>query len=454
MEASVTTAMDQLMYSTREAIKFGLVSGESQEETTLENQSDYLTRHISSNYQCTAQLINSSGQIISDNTQENYKEILFKGAFAAEKGKAVVNLIYEGKGLHGILAYPIYINGEKIGILNLVKDFTGPYENIRQVINFISALEGVILLCVFGFAFLLISRITKPIMKLTEGVKEVGHGDYSFSIDIKGKDEISMLLREFIHMKEMIKEQINTIKEEKQKVETLVKGRKNFFDNVTHEMKTPLTAISGYAEMLIEGRVKDEEFIKRALQRIYLESERLHSLIIDLIKVSKGLSYTKEELKEINLKILGEEISEDMTIKARKYSVSISTALEPGYIKGQENRIREVIINVLDNGIKYSSEGSTIEVRGSSIGDNYVFIVESMSGVIPRKIYENIFEPFVKCNRFSDSESRGLGLYLSNEIIKDHDGAMEIINGEKVKVIITIPLQKNKETTSYNQWQK
>lgn len=443
METSVLSDLNQLMYSTRESIKYGLTSrNNSAGAMTLEGQGDYITRNISSTFQCSAQLINLGGQIIRDNTPVRFKDLLEKGAMAAEKGKAVVNLNYKGKEFNAILSYPIYIEGERMGTLGLVKDFTSTYENIEQVILFISCLEVVILLCIFLFAYILISRITNPIIKLTEGVKEVGQGDYSFSIAIKGKDEISLLLKEFIQMKEMIKEQIETIKEEKQKVETLVKGRKTFFDNVTHEMKTPLTAISGYAEMLLEERVQDEAFNKRALQRIYLESERLHSLIIDLIKVSKGLSYTKEDMKEINLKPLVEEICQDMRIKAEKYLIEIETTLMPGLIMGQENKLREVVINVIDNGIKYSKKNTIIEVKGERIQNNYVFIVATLSGVIPEPIFKNIFEPFVKCDKFTETESRGLGLYLSNEIIKDHGGFIEIENGEKVIVKIALPLKK------------
>lgn len=443
MEASVTLDLKQLMYTTRQSIKYRLTSDElGVGEGTLENQGSYLTRNISSTFQCTVQLQSYTGQILSDNTKEDFKGVLEKGTLAAKEGNAVVNLRYSGREFYGILSYPIYINGKNFGILNLVKDFTDSYDNIRSIIILITVLEAVIFISILIFAYFLISRITKPIIKLTKGVKEVGHGDYSFSMDIKGEDEISVLLKEFINMKEMIKNQIRTIKEEKEKVENLVKGRKNFFDNVTHEMKTPLTAISGYAEMLLEERVEDEDFNKRALQRIYLESERLHSLIIDLIKVSKGLSYTKEDMKEIQLKALVEEICGDMTIKGRKYGIDILTKVEEGNILGQENRIREVIINIIDNGIKYSREGTTIEVKGKASGDRYLLQVETLSGVIPRSIYENIFEPFVKSDKFTESESRGLGLYLSSEIMKDHGGTIEIINGERVKVQITLPLNK------------
>jgi len=243
-------------------------------------------------------------------------------------------------------------------------------------------------------------------------------------------------------MKEQIKEQIKTIEEEKRKVERLEKSRKDFFDNVTHEMKTPLTAISGYAEMIKDGIATDEEFRKRAIERIYLESERLHGLIIELIEVSKGLSYIREEFKDVNIHKLVEEISEDMSIKAQKYSIKIVDNLENAIISAQSNRIRELIINLIDNGIKYSKPQEVIYIIGKIESNEYVLEVKSMSGVIPKEIYDHIFEPFIKSNKFPESESRGLGLYLCNEIIKDHGGHMEVINDHVVTVKVNIPLNK------------
>ena len=91
-------------------------------------------------------------------------------------------------------------------------------------------------------------------------------------------------------MNSKIQQQITTIKSEKEKVETLENSRKQFFDNVTHEIKTPLTAIIGYAEMIKDNIVDSEEFKQKSIERIYSESRRLNLLVLDLINISKGLS--------------------------------------------------------------------------------------------------------------------------------------------------------------------
>ena len=444
MESTITNSLNHIMYSSREAIKYRLDSDEIMVgEDNLDSQGDYLSRYISANFQCTIEMRGLDGKIITDNTEVFFKETLDKGTLSAEDGAAVINLKYKDKELYGILSYPIFINKEKQGILNVVKDFSDDYKESNKMIFFITLIEGFICVFIYLYTYILTTKITKPIVALTEAVKEVGEGDYSFFIDVNGKDELSILLREFIGMKDKIKDQIETIKEEKEKVETLLKGRKSFFDNVTHEMKTPLTAISGYAEMIMEDMVQDEEFNKRAVERIYLESERLHGLIIDLIKVSKGLSYTKEEVMPIDMKVLIDETCDDMRSKAKKNSLSIINSVESGYIFGQVNRIRELVINIMDNGIKYSRNNGEVRVIGKVQDNEYVFIVESMSGYIPEEVYANIFEPFIKSNKFNEEESRGLGLYICNEIIKEHEGVINVTNGEKVIVETRILLYEN-----------
>ncbi|MEW8956290.1 ATP-binding protein [Clostridium sp.] len=441
MEASIGSSLNEIMYSTREAIKYRLLATDLEyEEDSLVKESNYLNRYISSNFQCTVEIRDTEGKILSENVDESFRNTLDSGNKNAEEGVAVVNLKYEDKKLYGILSYPIFINEDNLGVLSIIKDYSEAYDENNRMMLFITVVEGGILFFIFGLSFFIITKVTKPIITLTEGVKKVGQGDYSFYVDVYGNDEIAILSREFNSMKEKIEEQINTIKEEKQKVEKLEKSRKAFFDNVTHEMKTPLTAISGYAEMINDEMVKDEAFKKRAIERIYLESERLHHLIIKLIEISKGLSYTAEEFKEISIDQIIDEISEDMSIKAQKYSIKIINNLESGIVSVQCNRIRELIINLIDNGIKYSKPQESLYINGKIEGKKYILEVKSMSGIIPKEIYDHIFEPFIKSKKFSESESRGLGLYLCSEIIKDHGGSIDIINGEKVTVKVNIPL--------------
>ncbi|MPN62228.1 Alginate biosynthesis sensor protein KinB [bioreactor metagenome] len=146
----------------------------------------------------------------------------------------------------------------------------------------------------------------------------------------------------------------------------------------------------------------------------------------------------KEEVKEVDMKKLITQSCNDMSIKANKYSLTIVQNINHGVIRAQEDRIRQVMINLIDNAIKYSVNGKEIYVNSYWDQDKYYVEVINHSNPIPEEIFNNIFEPFVKLNEVNNKESRGLGLYLCNEIVKEHGGEIIIENDELVKVRVTL----------------
>ena len=249
-------------------------------------------------------------------------------------------------------------------------------------------------------------------------------------------------------MNSKIQQQITTIKSEKEKVETLENSRKQFFDNVTHEIKTPLTAIIGYAEMIKDNIVDSEEFKQKSIERIYSESRRLNLLVLDLINISKGLSAVNENKVNIDVSNVLNQICDDMQIKANKYGININRNINDGFIYGRVNKIRELIINILDNAIKYLRNSNEIYIK-SEVKENYYNIqVINSAEIIPEEVYKSIFEPFIRNNNYKDEDSRGLGLYLCSEIVKDHDGEISIDNGEQIIVNIKLPCFRNNFQTT------
>lgn len=439
MESSINNSLKQVMSSTHEYIKYKLLTSSSRDkEEALVEEGSYIVKYISLNYQCSLDIKNMKDEFVVENLNEEFKKVVGPSNEMAMEGKAIVNLKYKDSGINAILTYPLYINDNYIGIINIVKNYDLEYKTYKSTMNFINIIEGGIFAVIFIFLFLMTTKITKPIAKLTDAIKKFGDGNYAISINDQGKDEVAILAREFISMRDKIKEQIETIENEKDKVYKLEKGRREFFNSVTHELKTPLTAISGYAELLLTGMVEDKDFDKRGIERIYSESERLHNLVLELIEVSKGLYVVEEEVKEVNIKKLIMQSCNDMNIKASKYSLKLVQNLSEGSIKAQEDRIRQVMINVLDNAIKYTNGGKEIYVNSYVLGNKYFIEIINSSNPIPEETFNNIFEPFVKFSGVDNKDSRGLGLYLCNEIIKEHGGEIVIENGALVKVTIML----------------
>ncbi|ENK1243720.1 HAMP domain-containing histidine kinase [Clostridium sporogenes] len=438
MENSINNFLKQVMNSTHEYVKYTVVTNSTKDKKeALVEEGNYIIKHISLNYDCKCDIRDTNYELIEGNIPEEFRSITQKSKNTVMDGKAVVDLKYKNSGVDAILTYPIYIDNKYMGIISIVKNYDSSYRNYKNTINIINIIELGTFIIIFIFLYLRTNKITEPITELTDAIKKLGYGDYNIYIDEHGKDEVAILSKEFINMRDKIKEQIETIESEKRKVYKLEKGRREFFNSVTHELKTPLTAISGYAELLLTGMVQDEDFNKRAIERIYSESDRLHKLVLELIDVSKGMYVIKEELRDVDMKELISQSCNDMNIKANKYSLKIIQNISEGIVKVQQDKIRQVLINIIDNAIKYSYGGNEIYVNSFILDNKYVVEVINYSDPIPNEILNNIFEPFIKSNN-DNKDSRGLGLYLCNEIIKEHEGEITIENGPLVKVKIDL----------------
>lgn len=450
MEGSIANSLNEVIKSTGEHIKYRLIADSMDTtEESLKEEVPYIIKYISLNYDCGSEISDMKGNVIQGEGNVGFEEVVKEGIVEAKEGKAVVNLKYTSSGVQGILTYPIYVDTRYIGILTINKSYNEIFSSYKHTYIFITLIEFSVFFAIFILAYIMTSKITRPITTLTKAVIQVGEGKYDVEINGKSKDEVGVLSKEFINMRNKIKQQIETINLEKDKVERLEKVRTGFFNSVTHELKTPLTAISGYAQMLKEEIVEDKEFNKRAIERIYSESERLHSLVLELIDVSKGISFVDEEKKQIEMDRMLNDICDDMNIKAKKYSLEINRNIKAGSIFGVVNRIKALLINIIDNALKYSINGESIAVIAYNEEDYYKVEVINNSQPIPESIYNNIFQPFIKSDKSGDERSRGLGLYICSEIIKDHHGEIKIENGEKIIVKIKIPsFSNNLETNS------
>ena len=448
MECNITNSLEEIMKSTREAIKYRLTIDPSvNKKKLLLQEAEYLNNYILLNYESNSKIIGLDNQVYISNINNdiNNVENLF---LRAVEGEVVVNLNYTDKGLDGYLTYLIFINRESLGVLHLEKNFDDIYIQYQKTLTFMRIIVIVIFLFILILSYLIASKVTYPITLLIKGIKDVGDGNYGDPILYKGNDEIAIVTKEFNNMNSKIQQQITTIKSEKEKVETLENSRKQFFDNVTHEIKTPLTAIIGYAEMIKDNIVDSEEFKQKSIERIYSESRRLNLLVLDLINISKGLSAVNENKVNIDVSNVLNQICDDMQIKANKYGININRNINDGFIYGRVNKIRELIINILDNAIKYLRNSNEIYIK-SEVKENYYNIqVINSAEIIPEEIYKSIFEPFIRNNNYKDEDSRGLGLYLCSEIVKDHDGEISIDNGEQIIVNIKLPCFRNNFQTT------
>lgn len=195
--------------------------------------------------------------------------------------------------------------------------------------------------------------------------------------------------------------------------EEIVKMRKEFSANVSHELKTPLTSISGYAEIMKSGMVDREDMILFS-ERIYKEASRMITLIDDIIKLSKLDEDNVElEREEVDLYELSCDIVERLGMSARKRSVQVEVSGEPVVYFGVRQMLDEMIFNLCENAIKYNVPDGKVTLWVGNTSEGVKVIVQDTGIGIPKDQQERIFERFYRVDKSHSKETGGTGLGLS-----------------------------------------
>lgn len=209
--------------------------------------------------------------------------------------------------------------------------------------------------------------------------------------------------------------------------------RQQFTANVSHELKTPLTSISGFAEILKSGGT-DEATTKDFASSIYDESQRMINLVNDIIRLSKldekSISLEKES---ISLREICQKVIESVSVNARAKNVTVNLTGDSGFINGVQPVIYEMVFNLIDNAIKYNVLDGNVEINIKNLMEsNRVFFTVKDTGIgIPENEKERIFERFYRIDKSRSKQNGGTGLGLSivKHAAKYHDATI-IVNSE------------------------
>lgn len=220
--------------------------------------------------------------------------------------------------------------------------------------------------------------------------------------------------------------------------------RREFTSNVSHELKTPLTSISGFAEIMRSGGTPEETVIDFS-KSIYDEAQRLISLVSDIIKISElDEGYTQFEKEKVDLYELSEEIAERLKPEAYRKNVRISVLGESAEIFGVRKILDEMIYNLCDNAIKYNKENGLADIIITAAKDKVRLTVRDTGIGIPKAHHDRIFERFYRVDKSHSKAIGGTGLGLS--IVKHgaayHNGEISLKSnvGEGTSVSIEFPL--------------
>lgn len=435
--------------------QFLIINKINPNESSFEKNANTIAGALSSKLNSRIVLYKKDGSLIFDTDYSN-GDMYYDGGEAlkddfsdlqlAVKGKSAYRIIRLERNYRVIYSQPLYSDKNMVGVMRYSQDYTELFNSGQALLVKMRTFLLLLFIVIFIFAIILSTKITIPIIKLSKIAKEMSKGNFDENFLISSKDEVGELGESFNLMRKKIKEQIETIEKDRDDLIKLESHRKAFFDKVTHEMKTPLTIIEGYTQMILDEGGINHKLTEKAALKIKKESGKLHGMIVDILNLSKSESRVDMGVREkLDLSDIINKICDDMSIKGRKYEINIERNLkENTFILANKEDIWRMLVNIIDNSIKYGEVKSTISVKLFTEDNSSVITVEDRGGGISEVELKKIFEPFYRGDQTYSAKSggNGLGLTIVKSIVDKYEGTVDIESEINVgtKVCIKIPL--------------
>lgn len=273
-------------------------------------------------------------------------------------------------------------------------------DSVLQTMLSSFTLMGLLMIVILAAAFVLVER---QIQKLLEPVNKL---DLEHPLEHVEYEELRPLLNRVDEQNRQIEAQVEELKQSEA-------VRREFSANVSHELKTPLMSISGYAELIKNGMVRQQD-IGEFAGRIYDEASRLTSLVQDIIEISK-LDEKSDEMpfETVDLYEIAQDICQNLMLPAKRRTISIFAQGESIEIYGVRHILYEMMYNLVDNAVKYNKEGGYVRVSLEKHNNEVCFCVEDNGIGIAKEEQERIFERFYRVDKSHSRKTGGTGLGLS-----------------------------------------
>ncbi|MBR4123285.1 MAG: HAMP domain-containing protein, partial [Clostridia bacterium] len=359
----------------------------------------------------------------------------YNSAINSGKAQAFRGKTSDGEAIMAVTT-PIFDNeGNLLGSYRWSTSMSEAYKSIYGVISIIVLACFAVLLfsCFSGFFF--VKSIVRPIRDVSNIARKIAMGNFDERININKNDEIGELCDTINYMASEL---------------TVAQNMKNdFISSVSHELRTPLTAIRGWGETAKMSLGTDEELVRRGLDVVLSESDRLSSLVEELLDFSRMETGRLSLISQpINVTAILQDAVDMYTELAKKQEIELvltnpHTELT---VLGDRDRLKQVFINIIDNAVKYTQGAGQVLVS-VNIEEACVRVTVTDTGVgIPSQDIDRVKEKFYKANK--TVRGSGIGLAVADEIIKQMNGLLFIESTENVgtKVTIVLPIYEEEIT--------
>ena len=284
------------------------------------------------------------------------------------------------------------------------------------------------------FAFMLSRWVADPLQRVVFAARNYP-SDEIVPVPPHGPREVQDLTKAF---NSMVK-----------RVDVSQRSQRDFVADVSHELKTPLTSIQGFAQALLDDTANTPESRKQAAQIIYDESGRMHRMALDLLDLARfegGIADLK--ISQVDMKVLLQNVIEKFTPQAQRKNVELRLSVfdDLSMLPGDGDRLAQVFTNLVDNALKFTPEGGQVMLSAEQVGDEIELSVADTGSGVPNEALPRLFDRFYQVDEAragGSSHGTGLGLAIAKEIIRAHGGRIGVRSeGNGTIFIVHLPLTK------------
>lgn len=311
-----------------------------------------------------------------------------------------------------------------------------PYEDLKLECDSYLRPVYITVVVIYALSFIILLAfqflVYRPLRKITEAATQYASGNLEYEIPVNTHDEIGYLSASLNYMSRQLKD--------------MEDYQKKFIGNVSHDFRSPLTSIKGYLEAMADGTIP-VEMQERYFKILLFETERLTDLTSDLLTLNEFdtknllLDYTNFDIHEV---IKNTATSFEGTCKQKRISIELLFASKILLVHADKRKITQVLYNLLDNAIKFSSYDSEITIETTERSGKILISVKDHGMGIPKKAITKIWDRFYKSDlsRGKDKKGTGLGLAIVKEIIQAHNENINVISTEGVGTEFVFTLKK------------
>ena len=323
---------------------------------------------------------------------------------------------------------PIIVNDEIVGVMRYVISLESVDSEVYSILMIFLVVSIIVLFIAVILCLIIANSIILPIKELTGVAEKMASGDLGVRSNIKEKDEIGKLALTLNYMAEELLEKD--------------KLKDDFISSVSHELRTPLTAIKGWV-ITLEDKNTDEKTLKTGLSIIEKESDRLGNMVEELLDFSRlqnGKAVLKKEDIDIKEFMSYIEIYMSQRAKRENKNLEVRYDVESVIVNIDINKMKQVIINLIDNAFKFTDDGGKILLHTSQKSEGIVIMVKDNGSGISKVDLPKVKEKFYKGKNVKSQN--GIGLSICDEIVKLHGGKLIIDSIENIgtQVMIIIPI--------------